>query len=320
MGPRPSSVFTSSGDTVQVGKAKTRPAQEIAAERQTTPRRLQQTLRGDLDNLVGMALRFEPNRRYASAGQLAVDIQRYLAGEPIVARPLSRRERFWWLCRRHPAITGLLVALLLATTFGIVYLSRLSTWLVQFTALQSAAQQTEMLLCGHRYYTQVLADIKEDAPEAADELKPPATFTIELFEFLNQARSRDGTQARLLSEYPFKNRAGRQPLDEFELTALRDFEANDSRAYHEFQQLENEPVLRYGIAMRMEQSCCDCHNSHPDSTKTDWHVNDVRGVLEVIRPLSDDVDRTRSGLLWAFGWMGAILTGAFAAVLVLLHR
>lgn len=318
--PRPSSVVLKEGDTVKVSKAKTRPLEEIAIERQTTPRKLRQTLKGNLDNMVGMAMRFEPHRRYASAGQMAVDIQRYLDDEPIAARPLSRRERFWWLCRRNPAKASLLVALLLATTFGVVYLSKLSTWLVEYTALRSAAQQSEMLLHGHRYYTKVLSDIKEDAPEAANELKPPATFTIELFEFLNESKSRQGTQARLLSEYPFKNRVGRPPLDEFELTALADFRDNNSRSYHEFQQLEAEPVLRYGIAMRMDQSCCDCHNSHPESTKTDWQVNDVRGVLEVIRPLSADMDRTRSGLLWAFGWMAIVLTAVFAAVLFLLHK
>ena len=318
--PRPSSVLVSRSDTSNGGGTSTRTAEAIATDRQTTPPRLQKALRGDLDNLVGMALRYEPNRRYASAGQLAVDIKRYLEGEPIVARPLGNAERFWRLCRKYPVKASLLLASLLAMTFGTVYLSQLSKLLVQRSAVQSAKQQTEMLLHGHRYYTSVLGEISEEAPEAASELKPPATFTIELFEFLNREKSRQGTEARLLSEYPFKMRAGRPPLDEFELTALRDFEAEDSRSYYEFQQRDGEPVLRYGIAMRMEQSCCDCHNSHPESTKTDWQVGDVRGVLEVIRPLKADVARTRNGLLWAFGWMGAIAVGVFGAVCIYLHR
>ena len=38
-----------------------------------------------------------------------------------------------------------------------------------------------------------------------------------------------------------------------------------------------------------------CHNTHADTPKTDWKVGDVRGVLEIIRPLSKDVERVRSG-------------------------
>ena len=318
--PKPSSVLVVEDQTESEGKAKTLPVEQVAAARQTTLHRLRQHLRGDLDNLVGMTLRSEPNRRYASAGQLAVDIQRYLAGEPIVARALNPSEKFWRACRRNPAKSSLVFALLLASTFGIIYLSKLSNILVEYTALRSAKQQTEMLLHGHRYYTEVLSGIKQEAPEAANELKPPATFTIELFEYLNQSKGRDGTQARLLSEYPFKMRAGRPPLDEFELTALREFETKNLQAYHQFQEDESAAVLRYGIAMRMEQSCCDCHNSHRASTKTDWQVGDVRGILEVIKPLNEDVERTRSGLLWAFGWMGVVLTATFGVVLFLLHR
>ncbi len=318
--PRPSNVVLADVESASDSDTTTRTAQELASMRQATPARLRQALRGDLDNLVCMALRNEPRRRYASAGQLAVDIRRYLDGAPIVARPLGRAERLWRICRRHPLQAGMLLGLLMAACFGIVYLSRLSKRLVQHTALQDVAHQSEMLLRGHRYYTQVLNEIKSEAPEAAAELKPPATFTIELFEFLNHSKTHGGTQAKLLSEYPFKMRAGRDPLDEFEVTALRQFERNNLRSYYEFQELDGEPVLRYGIAMRMEQSCCDCHNSHPDSTKTDWKVNDVRGILEVIRPLRNDVDRTQSGLLRAFGWMGVILVGGFASVWFVLFR
>jgi serine/threonine-protein kinase len=52
----------------------------LAEHRATTPERLRQRLRGDLDSVVSMALRWEPERRYASAGQLADDIERVLAG------------------------------------------------------------------------------------------------------------------------------------------------------------------------------------------------------------------------------------------------
>jgi hypothetical protein len=57
----------------------------------------------------------EPARRYRSAAELAVDLRRYLANEPIVARPIGRVARTVRLCRRYPVASGLVAAL--AVTF-----------------------------------------------------------------------------------------------------------------------------------------------------------------------------------------------------------
>jgi serine/threonine protein kinase/Tfp pilus assembly protein PilF len=57
-----------------------------ARKRNTTASRLRRTLRGDLDNIVCMAMRKEPERRYGSSQQMASDIQRYLEGKPVIAR------------------------------------------------------------------------------------------------------------------------------------------------------------------------------------------------------------------------------------------
>ena len=70
----------------------------------------------------------------------------------------------------------------------------------------------------------------------------------------------------------------------------------------------------------MKQSCVNCHNN-PDSgsTKTNWKVGDVRGVLEVIRPLEADVQRTKEGLRGSFALIavisGSLLVGLSALVL-----
>lgn len=65
-------------------------------------------LRGDLDRIVQMALRKEPERRYQSAGQLAEDLDRYLAGQPVIAQPdtWSYRTRRFVSRNRVAAIAG----------------------------------------------------------------------------------------------------------------------------------------------------------------------------------------------------------------------
>ncbi|MCO6047567.1 protein kinase [Aeoliella sp. ICT_H6.2] len=316
--PRPSSVVLR--DRTKKGGDTTTTAGNIAAARNTSPRGLRDQLRGDLDNMVGKSLRAEPKRRYASAGQLAADIERYLTGEPIVARPLSGAERLWRTCRRNPVGVSILAGVLAATLFGLAYLTHLSTSLVKRGALASAEQQANMLLHGHKYYTNVLDELKHASPEAAADLKPPATFTIELFEYLSKNKARSGTQARLLSRYPFRNRQDRPGLDDFENAALDTFDAGETTNYHEFRNDNGEPTLRYALAMKMQQSCVDCHNSHSDSMKKDWQVGQVRGMIEVIRPLSDDVERTRTGLRGALLWTGFFLVGVFGIALIILRR
>jgi eukaryotic-like serine/threonine-protein kinase len=73
----------------------------IAAVRNTTANRLRRTLGGDLDNIVLMAMRKEPKRRYSSSQQMASDIQRYLDGKPVIARRDTLSYRSAKFVRRH---------------------------------------------------------------------------------------------------------------------------------------------------------------------------------------------------------------------------
>ena len=58
-------------------------------------------LKGDLDNIVLMAMRKEPARRYASVDQFSEDIQRYLDGFPVIAREDTSGIRTGKFVRRH---------------------------------------------------------------------------------------------------------------------------------------------------------------------------------------------------------------------------
>lgn len=76
-------------------------------------------LRGDLDNIVGKALRKQPGERYASAGDLALDLRRFLRDEPVMARADTVTYRVGKFVRRHrgsvAAATLTAVALIAAT-------------------------------------------------------------------------------------------------------------------------------------------------------------------------------------------------------------
>ncbi len=73
----------------------------IAVDRNSTPYRLRRALRGDLDNIVLMAMRKEPERRYASAQQMSSDIQRHLDGMPVIAHRDTLSYRSAKFVKRH---------------------------------------------------------------------------------------------------------------------------------------------------------------------------------------------------------------------------
>ncbi|MEX2169588.1 MAG: response regulator [Pirellulales bacterium] len=115
----------------------------------------------------------------------------------------------------------------------------------------------------------------------------PATLTIELGERLSKARP--GAHIRLYSDSPFPWRRDGGPRDDFEREALAAVRQKPDQPFYRFEEFEGRSSLRYAMADRMQASCVACHNSHPSSSKTDWQVGDVRGVLEFIRPLDNEV-------------------------------
>ncbi|MFO1494393.1 MAG: serine/threonine-protein kinase [Lysobacterales bacterium] len=70
--------------------------------------RLDPSLRGDLDTVIGTALAREPGLRYGSAGAYADDLRRVLAHEPIRARKPGAWRRLWLYTRRQPRLVGAL--------------------------------------------------------------------------------------------------------------------------------------------------------------------------------------------------------------------
>src|SRR5204862_2246414 len=73
------------------------------------------TLDRDLETICARCLEREPQARYRSAGALAVDLERWLEGRPIIARPVRAPARVWRWSRRNPVFAGpVAISLLLA--------------------------------------------------------------------------------------------------------------------------------------------------------------------------------------------------------------
>jgi serine/threonine protein kinase len=85
--PDKPSTVVSRGEEMKTGLGATKVTSEATgAARHEGPDALRRRLRGDLDNIVLMALRKEPERRYSSAAELSEDLRRYMDGRPVAAR------------------------------------------------------------------------------------------------------------------------------------------------------------------------------------------------------------------------------------------
>jgi WD40 repeat protein/tRNA A-37 threonylcarbamoyl transferase component Bud32 len=92
----------------------------VARLRGTAPAQLSTVLAGDLDWIVMRCLEKDRTRRYDTAGEIAADVQRHLAHEPVAARPPSGAYRLRKFCRRHQAGVLAATAVALAVVAGLV--------------------------------------------------------------------------------------------------------------------------------------------------------------------------------------------------------
>jgi hypothetical protein len=128
---------------------------QVLHDEPQAPRSLNNKVPRDLETIALKAMAKEPGRRYASAKELAADLRRWSAGEPIVARPVGIVERTWRWCKRKPA---------LATANAVVVIALIAVSSLLFLALKMAKTNKQ------------LADEADERRERAEHLAVQAQF------------------------------------------------------------------------------------------------------------------------------------------------
>src|SRR5262249_37323532 len=100
-------------------------------------------LRGDVETIVAKALERDKARRYPSPAELAADLRRWLAHEPIQARPASALYHLRKFARRHTALVGGVVATGLALVVGLVATTLFALGEAQQRAAAEVAREDE---------------------------------------------------------------------------------------------------------------------------------------------------------------------------------
>jgi WD40 repeat protein/tRNA A-37 threonylcarbamoyl transferase component Bud32 len=118
------------GRTPFIGETSLEILMQVQTAEPVSPSRLRPKVPRDLETICLKCLEKAPGRRYASAGDLADDLQRFLSGEPIRARPLGKAARLWKWARRRPAVAGLLsvtaIGALVILALGAAYLDNVT--------------------------------------------------------------------------------------------------------------------------------------------------------------------------------------------------
>jgi serine/threonine protein kinase len=138
-----------------------------------TADRWRRRLRGDLDTICLRAVEFQRERRYASAAHLADDVQRFLEGRPILARPDSFTYRLGKSIRRHPvvsvAVAGAIAVLLTGAGLLAISAQRLSVERDRAVAAEQRARvEAEQARSISTFLTELFTEVDPVLGDAAD--------------------------------------------------------------------------------------------------------------------------------------------------------
>lgn len=235
--------------------------QQVMHEWPLSPRQLQPRTPRDLDTICMKCLHKDPVRRYGSAGDLADDLQRFLDGRPIVARPAGILERTWKWAKRRPAAAALIGVSLVAfaTVAGIVahYTADLRTAWTEADSQRLRAEQNE---------ESALA-----ALAAASEQRDQTRQAVDALSQLTDAAF--GDQPRLAAKH---EKAVSKVVEQYEKLAKSD--AHDPAA----RQAAGNAHLRAGKLQRLLGRFDDADKSYTSAIESLSKVSDDYGLADAL--------------------------------------
>lgn len=111
---------------------------QVRTREPVAPRHLDPTLPVDLETVTLKCLQKDPSRRYPTAGALADDLDRWIQGRPVQARPASRAEVAWRWCLRNPTVASL-STILAAVLIGGLLAALWASWRLHAGRLEAEA-------------------------------------------------------------------------------------------------------------------------------------------------------------------------------------
>lgn len=154
------------------------------------PRKIDPSIPPELETIVGKAMQHAPADRYSTAAELADDLRRFLANEPIQARRTTVWQRCVKWTRRYPAWTALIAVVLLslsALSIGSMWHARrLSRELAVNESLRAVAENQEAAMQRSRYLLDMQLAARsideakyEDAKKRLDFYRPPSEYAAD---------------------------------------------------------------------------------------------------------------------------------------------
>jgi eukaryotic-like serine/threonine-protein kinase len=117
---KPSAAVTRIDEAKENGRTFALTPEVVSQNRSDVPAKLRRRLKGDLDNIVMMAMRKEPHRRYASVEQFAEDLRRHTGGLPVLARQDTVNYRFFKFVKRNRLAVAAASIIILSLIAGII--------------------------------------------------------------------------------------------------------------------------------------------------------------------------------------------------------
>ncbi|TAJ08749.1 MAG: DUF3365 domain-containing protein [Nitrospirae bacterium] len=213
---------------------------------------------------------------------------------------VTKPFRKWHIASQFIGVTFPIILLIVGIAAWMIHQHNISRLHDKLT--KRAQSISLQVMADRNYYTKVIVprlielggSLGANYHQTRGQFPLPVTFVQEVSEQL--ATQGAIFQSRLLSPWPINPNKGLK--DQFHREAFDYLRMHPTGRFYRLDQLEGRTVFRYMTAdIAVAQSCLDCHNNHPLSTKHDFKLNDVMGGLEVTFPADQYLQEDRDDLL-----------------------